>query len=354
MSKNSDNLQYDENGNVIGNTNHNRLAILQAINDSLDGERESELTDIVNLDRGETEPFKASPINNDGDEDDEQQGQGQEDDQGDGRADGQAQREQDAARQSLEEHERREAETALQGQEVKHTIRVNGRDIQLTTAELIARASKVEAADAYLAEAKRQAEEATPKQPQPSHEDVAAAEEEGLKRIARALQVGSEEEAVAAVRALLERGPSPDDLARTVDTRLTLAEANKKFAETYSHITSDPVTYNLARQRYAELVQSGVNKPIWEVFDQVGREISGWMESRGMQTKKAEQPPAPKVEVTQERVARKQDAPKNPKSATQAANVTETEEQEPSVQDVIAEIAKARGGPQWMAGRQPQ
>ena len=114
---------------------------------------------------------------------------------------------------------------------VKHTIKVNGRELELTTEELIERAQKIEAADAYLNEAARLKREAqqpiTPQQP--SHEDVAAALREERRALVRAIQMGTEDEAMAAIEKLEARNtPSvnfADDITRAVDERITFNDA---------------------------------------------------------------------------------------------------------------------------------
>ena len=337
-------LQYDDEGNVIGNNNDRRLAFLQDITDGLDEDRQGELRDIVSMETGETQPFSLETSENEKGTD----GQTRE---------ASETKENASARALLEEHERQEAERGLQDPEVRHTIKVNGKELSLTTAELIARAQKVESADDYLATAKRQAESVTPPVEPPKAPPSADVEPEEMivARLARALQVGSEEEATAAIQFLLHRGPSQDDLARTVDARLTFAEANKKFNDTYPDIVKDPVLYNMARARDAELRAAGDSRPFWDRFNQIGTEINTWLQSKTMTKESVKEATPPKVEVSQERVARKKDVPAVPRPASGRADVDKNaEEPEQTVSDIISEIAKARGGPQWMGGRTVQ
>ena len=210
------------------------------------------------------------------------------------------------------------------------TLRVNGRDIQVTQDELIARAQKVEAADEYLREAARLRNDATQKLSQdasPVDDDLA---------LARAIQMGNEEEAVAAIRALKSKGPSQDDLNRTIDERLTFNEAISKFRTEYSDIITDPYLNKLALDMDAQMLASGDNRDYYTRYKEVGDKLRNWVGGIA----------AP----VQGKVERKASAPSTPRVSGGKAAAATTEEKEESVSDIIAQMAAKRGGPQWMSG----
>ena len=112
----------------------------------------------------------------------------------------------------------------------KHKLKVNGRELELTTEELITRAQKVEAADQYLQEASQAFKAA--KQPEPKAPEAQPSAEEDDAALARAIQTGTEEEARNAIkklRASPSQAVSQDDLLRMVDQRLAFQDAARRF-----------------------------------------------------------------------------------------------------------------------------
>ena len=213
-----------------------------------------------------------------------------------------------------------------------YTIKVNGKEVELTYEQLIERAQKVEAADQYLAEASKLYQQAQPKPPTPD-----APVEEDDAALARAIQMGTEEEAVAAIRKLRVTGPSPDALARTIDERLSFTTANQRFNSEFKDIVGDPVLYSLAQSRDAELLRSGDTRPHFERYESIGKELRAWVATKG----------APVQTPPSDKETRKAAAPQAPKPASGKSAQLPAEEPEESVADTIAAIAKARGGAQW-------
>lgn len=214
-----------------------------------------------------------------------------------------------------------------------YTIKVNGVTKEVTLDELVATAQKVEAADAYLAEAARlrnQAVAPPADAPNPQEEDLA---------LVRAIQMGNEDEALQAIRKLKNSGPSADDLTRTIDERLTFNQALAKFQTEYSDIISDPYLNQLALDADARLLAQGDKRPYAERFDSIGRDIRAWTAKLKGTT----------VDTKQ---ARKEAAPSVPKAAAGKSVSDADDEKEETLSETIANIAKARGGPQWMMGSQ--
>lgn len=307
----------DENentGEAVGTGNDERIARLNAIADSTDVERADEFANVN--DDGTTEPFVADA----------------------------------APAETPVEEEETTAAVSEEDPEKKYRIKVNGKEIELTEAELIARASKIEAADEYLrraAEANRRVQEpAAPAlvvdpnvlQRQRDDEDLA---------LVRAIQVGTEQEALAALRKLREQaGARPslsrDDVSRTIDERLAFNTAIDRFSTEYSDVWSDPILKKIAFDKDAQLLQQGDTRPYWERYQEIGNEVRSWKESLA---------PAKKVETTiSDKETRKASAPKVPTPASAKSKPAKVEEDDiddnPSA--VISAMAQRRGGPQWM------
>jgi len=231
----------------------------------------------------------------------------------------------------------------------KFKIRVNGKELELTQDELIERAQKVEAADTYLAEAarlKKQAiQESSP--PPPSKEDTVKDDLEERRKLARAIQMGTEEEAIEAIAKLQSRGPSvtADDMARTVDERLNFKEAASRFENEYGDVMNDPVLRKMVLDKDLEALKAGDKRDYYSRYKAIGDEVRVWKDNLVKAATPAATPPNP----TQAKLDRKATVAAVPKvaSAKTAAPVAEDETEEtPSA--VIANMAKVRGGPQWM------
>jgi hypothetical protein len=324
MTNNSDDLNTpadggEPSGEAIGTGNDERLARLSSIADQADRDREDELANIN--DDGTTEPFKA--------ERDEEE----------------APVEEEAA--PAEEAPAEEAPTEAD-EERTYTIKVNGKELRLTEAELIARAQKVESADDYLREAaaaKRQ-----PVEPAgPSPEEIQRQRDADDRALVRAIQMGTEEEATAALRKMREQpnarpSLSADDVSRVIDERLEFTEAVKRFRNEFAEIDSDPFLKKLALDKDQELIDAGDRRAYWERYQEIGTSLQAWKNSLAP---KAVDKPAENTFADKEQ--RKAAAPKAPMaaSAKQKPVVQQDDDDEPS-SSVIASMAKSRGGPQWM------
>ncbi len=232
----------------------------------------------------------------------------------------------------------------------KYKIKVNGQEKEVSIEDLIERAQKVESADQYLNEASRLYREAQGSKQQPP--EGAVADEEGLSNddlaLARAIQMGSEEEAVAAIRKLKSPSLSPDDLAKTIDERLNFQEAIHKFQTDYKDILSDPILRQVALDSDAKLLAQGDKRSYYDRYQAIGNELREWVNSKVGQVKDHEKSTA---EVSSEKVDRKKSAPTVPKAAGGKVQQPVEAEPEETPAQIIANMARSRGGPQWMGGK---
>jgi hypothetical protein len=316
----------NENGEASGTGNDARVAMLNRINDANDEMRADEFESIN--DDGTTEKFVVRAA------------------AGDDEAltdDIVADPEADA------EIARLAAETgAPEEQPQMITRKVNGRDITLSLDDWLARASKVEAADQYLREAsslrneqlqKAKAPAQADPEPEPTVDDDLA--------IARAIQMGTEEEAVAALRTLRQPRPSltKDDVARTIDERLTFNGAIQRYREEFADVVGDPVLNQMALDADKRLLAAGDTRPYMERYTEIGTSIRDW--SNKLVASRA---PKPTTTAAPTKLERKAAATPAPKAASQKTVSSVEEEADESTASVIANIAKSRGGPQWMNG----
>jgi hypothetical protein len=211
----------------------------------------------------------------------------------------------------------------------KHKLKVNGRELELTTEELITRAQKIEAADDYIKQAaqlfKATKEPAATPKAEPSVEEDDAA-------LARAIQTGTEQEAVEAIRKMRARpsqSMTADDVLRTVQSQLAITEANRKFEAEYPDIVKDPQLFALVTVEFQKLVHQQDPRGYQEKLMASAESVKNWKASL-----------VPQSAQLQEKVARKATVTVIPTAAARAAG--KTEEKPESHSDVIAELAKQR------------
>jgi hypothetical protein len=185
--------------------------------------------------------------------------------------------------------------------------------------------------------------------PVPSKEDQLLQQQDEQRALVRAIQMGTEEEAMAAIAKLQKPAPpafNADDLARTVDERLTFKSAVSKFESEYQDILSDPVLKNIAFQKEQELLAQDPRKDYWSRYDEVGKYVRSWRDN----LVKANAPVGnEKPAVDPSKLIRKAATPQVPKAASVKVPVPVAEDDtDESPASVIANMAKSRGGPQWM------
>lgn len=315
-------IQTTEEGEVVGTGNDARLKFLAQINDQNDASlaENGDLADVN--DDGTTTAFGKPETLSDEEV---------------------TQKELDRAAEEANQEEPEE--------QPKHKIKVNGKELELTTEELVQRAQKVESADEYLKEASRKMREAEMKEvkpPLPSTEDVAAKAAEDRRALVRAIQMGTEDEAMEAIEKLQGRNVpsvSADDVARTVDERLTFNDAVSRFQKDYKDLAEDPVLLNIVLQRDKEMIAQGDKRSYWERYEDIGNSVRTWKDDL---VKTATPEPDKSVSDKQ---ARKASAPAVPQGAgTKAPAAVQDEDREETSAEIISKMAKSRGGPQWLRG----
>lgn len=294
--------ENEDNGVAVGTQNDARLALMASIADSAETSREGELEDIP-TDEVVNSPYKISL-----DEDGEPIGSNDDD---------------------IVVTDNEPTRTTQQSQSQKFKIKVNGKELELTQDELIERASKVEAADEYLYEAKRRLKE-TETNDQPNQ--VEASRRERALALARALQMGSEEEAADVVEQFMN-GPSvkPDDLMTIVDQRLSFQEAANRFQSEYADLWGDKRMQAIIQEEDARLVQSGDRRPYYDRFKAIGEDLRQWRDG----LKK------PDTQMD-ERRQRKATVTAIPTASARLPGAV-SQDKEESDQEIIAKMARARG-----------
>ena len=329
-------IETTENGEVVGTENDKRLAMYSQIADNNDKERSEEFYEVD--EDGNKTGLTLEAEEEDDEESDETPQDGDEDESSD----------EDEGEEDAPLVDEKSTPPGLTGDQPKYKITVNGVQKEVSVDELIATAQKVESADDYLREASRLNQEARNLKTPPQHEETQPEEMDEVA-LARAIQMGSEEEAVAAIRKLRSTGPSSDDLARTIDERLNFQTSAAWFQKEYKDIVSDPLLAQLAINQDHMMRAQGDNRPYVERYKEIGDGIRNWVASKAPKVEeKTETEPETKVDIQATKKARKAAAPSVPKPASAKAAVPEEDDEEESVQDTIANMAKARGGPQWL------
>jgi hypothetical protein len=325
-----------EGENVVGTGNDARLKMMAEINDKND-ERLSEDGDLVDVnDDGTTSKFTSKEEETDeeiiAEETENADSETSDDD-------------------SEEDVEAEETDTE---DEPVHVLKVNGKEVKLTTQELIERAQKVEAADEYLklaSEKLRGAEEKIPVSEQLSEQDAAQQALEEKRRFVRAIQIGSEEEAMAAFDQLAS-GNNPsydeDDISRIVEQRIAFNDAYNRFQTEFPEIVKDPILWNVAIQMDAEMTKSGDAREYWDRYQNIGNHIRTWRNQLSSTSDAKKQDNAEKVDAKKKRKASASATPKG--ASVKAPASVEDDEREESPSEIIAQMAQARGGPQWLRG----
>lgn len=317
---------------VVGTGNAARLAMLDRINDQNDRERADELADVNDDDT--TTAFVA-PVDPDAE------------------ADLEVDPDADAVDAAADDDD-------LNGGDVVDPpvitpapppkIKVNGVEVDLTP-ELIAKAQKIASADKYLEEARTAAPPPPAPAPKvPSPEDLEAARRSADDKdlaLVRAIQVGTEEEAMRAIREIRSQQPqglTPDEVGRITDERLQFSTALNWFEDEYKDLVSDPRLHNMVLQEDTKLVREGDKRPYKERYKAIGDEIREW--AKGKVAAAAPPPPAP-APPSVDKNKRKAAAPAPVVQASTRAKVPNgDDEPDESPSAVIAKMAQSRGGSQ--------
>jgi len=236
-------------------------------------------------------------------------------------------------------------------------LKINGSEVEMPLEEALARAQKVSAADQYLEEAVRlrtaqAAPPPAPVAPGPTAAEVEAQSLAERRALARAIQMGTEEEAVAAIAKLQSSSERPtitmDTVSRTIDERLKFNTAIDWFNKEYSDLKSDPQLNRMVLEADAALLRQGDTRPYAERYKAVGDAVRSWKDNL-IKTATKTTTTAPVASLEAKRAA-KAAAPAAPVAANVRAAGAPQEEEDESPSQVIAAMAKARGGPQWARG----
>lgn len=210
----------------------------------------------------------------------------------------------------------------------KYKIKVNGQEREVTLEEMQALAQKVAAADDYLAQSKRAFEESV----RPSRQDAVQTpevEEQDDLAIARALQMGSEEDAVAALRKLRSAPPvNVEAIVNKAKDQLRFETDANWFREEYKDVFADPYMAQLALSQDEKLVRNGDTRPYRERFKAIGDELRAWRGTNPGFSEKAQQ---------------KKEMAKPLPVASAKAMQPPPEEPDDDPRSVIAEMARRRG-----------
>lgn len=313
----------DATSGTIGTGNDDRLRLLDQINDSNDRARAEELANVN--DDGSTEAFVAPAV--------------------EGEEEGEPGTVAAAPAPAVPPAEPPAPEPTK--------IKVNGEEVVLTP-ELIAKAQKIASADQYLEQARKSTTTAAPAPaaeiPPPPTQGVEDRSEED-RALVRAIQMGTEEEALAALQKLRKTQPSItlEDVNRIADERLTFTKALDWFNDEFKDLVADSQLHSIVLARDAELVKAGDKRPYKERYEAIGNEVRTWRDEMVKKFGPAPAPaPAPAVDP---KLERKQTAPKVPVVATaKATPPADDDSADENTSSVIANMAKSRGGPQWARG----
>jgi hypothetical protein len=248
----------------------------------------------------------------------------------------------DVDTEDYESRSKPKEEPAEQAEEAKpepttYRLKINGVERDYKIEEVLAAAQKVESADEHLRNAKAIAErlEQVSKQTEPSQPrgDVPPQEvEPDDLALARALQMGTEEEAAKVIRKLRSPTPSvkPDEIVQQAVSRVEFQNAFNWFQSEYQDIFADENLRQLAFARDEALLKQGDNRPYRERFKAVGDELRAWRGIKPSQT-------------FEEKAAKKSATVVNIKTASAKTAAPADDDADESVSDVIAKMARARG-----------
>lgn len=214
---------------------------------------------------------------------------------------------------------------------VKLKIKVNGVEQEMTQEEVLKLAEKSAGADEAFREAARLRKEAEEfrKQP-PSKEDADVSVEDEDRALARALQMGNEDDATAVIKKLRERPSGNADVTKIVDQRIDSRNSAAWFQNEYPDIVKDTNLLKLALDEDEKLVNGGDRRPYKERYEQIGSALRKWRD--GLKP----------LASNQERIERKANLHVVPAASVRAAAPRE-EDDGPSDRDFIAQEAKRRG-----------
>jgi hypothetical protein len=233
------------------------------------------------------------------------------------------------AQEDEDAEEERRDERVVNG--IRHYLTiVNGKEKWLTLEQLRSHAQKVESADEYLSTAAEAVRNSTALA-LPKDEPASLGKDEMRKTLAAAAL--GDEEAIEKLASVLTR-PSEvtPDVLRQIDQRLSFRTELAQLESEQREILDHPYLARAFRDRLNELKKEAPNTSLSSAYRSIGKEI------REAFPEKFSKSAAP----AEDKLARKRALPAPPQAAGRQQAPTQ-EEPEESVEDVIANMAKARG-----------
>lgn len=209
---------------------------------------------------------------------------------------------------------------------------VNGKEKWLTLEQLIATSQKIESADEYLANAKKNETKT-----EPVKEVEVKVERPDWKKTLHDAVMG-DEEAISKVASALESRPSEvtPDVVRQIDDRSRFLRAAEWFEETYGDLLADARLKKLVYEEDAELAKANPQMPYKQRLktagDAIRTAVSGW----------TKQPEKVVVKTSTAKQEAKRTLPVVPQAAMRQAMKADEEDEE-TVEQSIAKMAQARG-----------
>lgn len=233
----------------------------------------------------------------------------------------------ESARKTAEEADEKE----ING--VKHyLVVVNGKEKWLTLKEIRERAQKVDSADEYLQAASdsvRRASELALSPKDGSVEEGSDSSDADLETVLRSAVMG-DEASIKKLASALKRPATPAVSLEQIDQRLSLRAELSRLSEEQADVLNDPYLGRLFQMRLNEMKAENAQTPVAKAYRQIGDELR-----KAFPEKFKKSPLA-------EREERKRTLPQVPAASNRGSAPPEDEEEE-SVESVIAKMAKARG-----------
>lgn|SRR5262249_21050497 len=227
---------------------------------------------------------------------------------------------------------------------------VNGNEKWLTLGQLRTAAQKVESADQYLAAAAESVRNASRLDLSKKQDEPSKVEDVDLEKTLSSAVMGDQEaikKLASVFKGLQEvRAKSSEvtpDVLQQIDERWSFRRAAEWFDEEYQDLLTDPFLKELVYKRDSELANSQPKMPYKQRLKAAGDEIRGWIQKRtGASGVKA----AP----SEAKADRKKTLVNVPSAAARQTPVND-EEAEETVEQVIQQMAKARGQARAMVHR---
>lgn len=227
------------------------------------------------------------------------------------------------------------------------TLIVDGKEVQKPLSEVLDAGKrflqKDMTADERLVEATRILKEAQkvqggehqPAEKRPSE----SVQEDDDAELARAIQLGSDEEARAAISKLRRSGRADDSsITSMIDARIEFREAASWVQSEYKDLLTDPLLGGVFMQKEAEARAAGDKRPYRDLYKDIGDGLRKWRDGL-----------APKVNQTQDKESRKADNVTTLPTAASVKAPVHRDEVEPEGDDAddtqafIAEQRRRRG-----------